>query len=34
MLLVLMQPDLGTSLMYRPILVAGLFLGGINCGSR
>jgi rod shape determining protein RodA len=30
MLLVLKQPDLGTSLTYLPILVAGLFLGGIN----
>ena len=30
MLLVLMQPDLGTTLTYTPILVAGLFLGGIN----
>jgi len=30
MLLVLKQPDLGTSLTYIPILVAGLFLGGIN----
>jgi len=30
MLLVLSQPDLGTSLTYFPILVAGLFLGGIN----
>jgi len=30
MLLVLMQPDMGTSLTYTPILVAGLFLGGIN----
>ena len=30
MLLVLMQPDLGTTLTYAPILVAGLFLGGIN----
>ncbi len=30
MLLVLMQPDLGTSLTYTPVLVAGLFLGGIN----
>jgi rod shape determining protein RodA len=30
MLLVLKQPDLGTSLTYMPILVAGLFLGGIN----
>jgi len=28
--LVLIQPDLGTSLTYVPILVAGLFLGGIN----
>ena len=30
MLLVLMQPDLGTTLTYAPILMAGLFLGGIN----
>jgi rod shape determining protein RodA len=30
MALVLVQPDLGTSLTYVPILVAGLFLGGIN----
>ncbi len=30
MLLVLKQPDLGTSLTFMPILVAGLFLGGIN----
>ncbi|MDE3199725.1 MAG: rod shape-determining protein RodA [Acidobacteriota bacterium] len=30
MALVLKQPDLGTSLTYTPILVAGLFLGGIN----
>ena len=30
MLLVLKQPDLGTTLTYLPILVAGLFLGGIN----
>jgi rod shape determining protein RodA len=30
MLLVLKQPDLGTSLTYTPILIAGLFLGGIN----
>jgi rod shape determining protein RodA len=30
MLLVLIQPDLGTTLTYAPILVAGLFLGGIN----
>ncbi len=30
MLLVLMQPDLGTALTYTPILLAGLFLGGIN----
>jgi rod shape determining protein RodA len=30
MLLVLIQPDLGTALTYTPILVAGLFLGGIN----
>jgi rod shape determining protein RodA len=30
MLLVLIQPDLGTSLTYAPILVAGLFLGGLS----
>ena len=30
MLLVLIQPDLGTTLTYAPILVAGLFLGGIS----
>ncbi len=30
MLLVLMQPDMGTSLTYSPVLIAGLFLGGIN----
>jgi rod shape determining protein RodA len=30
MLLVLKQPDLGTTLTYAPILVAGLFLGGIS----
>jgi rod shape determining protein RodA len=30
MVLVLIQPDLGTALIYAPILVAGLFLGGIN----
>ena len=30
MVLVLVQPDLGTALTYLPILVAGLFLGGIN----
>jgi rod shape determining protein RodA len=30
MLLVLLQPDLGTALTYSPILIAGLFLGGIN----
>jgi len=30
MLLVLMQPDMGTSLTYSPILIAGMFLGGIN----
>ncbi len=30
MLLVMKQPDLGTMLCYTPILVAGLFLGGIN----
>ncbi len=30
MLLVLKQPDLGTTLTYTPILIAGLFLGGVN----
>jgi rod shape determining protein RodA len=30
MALVLVQPDLGTALTYFPILVAGLFLGGIK----
>ena len=30
MLLVLEQPDLGTTLTFTPILVAGLFLGGVN----
>jgi rod shape determining protein RodA len=30
MVLVLIQPDLGTALTYFPILVAGLFLGGIR----
>jgi rod shape determining protein RodA len=30
MLLVLMQPDMGTSLTYSPILIAGMFLGGVN----
>ncbi len=30
MVLVLKQPDMGTSLTYFPILAAGLFLGGIN----
>jgi rod shape determining protein RodA len=30
MLLVLKQPDLGTTLTYTPILIAGLLLGGIN----
>lgn len=30
MLLVLKQPDLGTSLTYSPILIVGLFLGGID----
>ncbi|QNI36499.1 rod shape-determining protein RodA [Edaphobacter albus] len=28
--LVLTQPDLGTSLTYSPVLIAGLFLGGIR----
>jgi rod shape determining protein RodA len=30
MLLVIKQPDLGTTLTYTPILAAGLLLGGIN----
>ncbi|HUY80974.1 MAG TPA: rod shape-determining protein RodA [Acidobacteriaceae bacterium] len=30
MLFVLKQPDLGTALTYSPILLAGLFLGGID----
>ncbi len=30
MLLVLKQPDLGTALTYVPVLLVGLFLGGIN----
>ncbi|MGA2249854.1 rod shape-determining protein RodA [Terracidiphilus sp.] len=30
MLLVLVQPDMGTALTYSPILLSGLFLGGIN----
>ncbi len=30
MLMVLKQPDLGTTLTYMPVLVAGLFLGGIS----
>jgi rod shape determining protein RodA len=30
MVLVLVQPDLGTTLTYAPILAAGLFLGGIS----
>ena len=30
MVLVLSQPDLGTALTYSPILLAGLFLGGIQ----
>jgi rod shape determining protein RodA len=30
MLLVLKEPDLGTTLTYAPILIAGLFLGGVN----
>jgi len=30
MILVIRQPDLGTTLTYTPILVAGLFLGGIS----
>jgi len=28
--LVIIQPDLGTTLIYAPVLVAGMFLGGIN----
>jgi rod shape determining protein RodA len=30
MVLVLVQPDMGTTLTYAPILVAGLFFGGIS----
>ena len=30
MLLVLKEPDLGTALTFSPVLIAGLFLGGIN----
>lgn len=30
MLLVLKQPDLGTTMTYAPVLVAGLFFGGIS----
>jgi rod shape determining protein RodA len=30
LLLILKQPDLGTSLTYIPVLIVGLFLGGIN----
>ena len=30
MLLVLKQPDLGTSLIYLPVLIVGLFLGGLR----
>ena len=30
MLLILKQPDLGTSLTYIPVLVIGMFLGGID----
>ncbi len=30
MLLVLKQPDLGTGLTYLPVLICGLFLGGIR----
>ncbi|SDE76626.1 rod shape-determining protein RodA [Terriglobus roseus] len=30
MLLVLKQPDLGTTMTYSPILIAGLFFGGIS----
>ena len=30
MLLILKQPDLGTSLTYIPVLIIGLFMGGVN----
>ena len=30
MAMVLIQPDLGTALTYFPVLVVGLFLGGIR----
>ena len=30
MLMVIKQPDLGTTLTYTPILIAGLLLGGVN----
>ena len=30
MVLVLIEPDLGTTLIYLPVLIAGLFLGGIS----
>ena len=30
MLLVLIQPDMGTALTYTPILIAGMLLGGLN----
>ncbi len=30
MVLVLVEPDLGTTLIYMPVLIAGLFLGGIS----
>jgi rod shape determining protein RodA len=30
MVLVLTQPDLGTALTYTPVLIAGLFLGGVR----
>jgi rod shape determining protein RodA len=30
MLLVIKEPDLGTTLTYAPVLIAGLFFGGIN----
>ncbi len=30
MVLVLKQPDLGTSLTYMPVLLVGLFLGGME----
>ena len=30
MLLVMKQPDLGTSLTYMPVLIAGIFLAGLR----